>query len=154
AALAPATEDYLVLLEVYITSEADLDALDQILKSFLVTLPDSSTPADDPTTTIDTSDLLYTYQLLEEPALSGLFPEEYGEVLSGEWVVDCVVYGITLSVAPSIDDYNNNWDAPVIYVRTATDLTEDIDVNEWLDSIDLSDYCELGDRVKHSHSAG
>ncbi len=154
AALAPATEDYLVLLEVYITSEADLDALDQILKSFLVTLPNSSTPADDPTTTIDTSDLLYTYQLLEEPALSGLFPEEYGEVLSGEWEVDGVVYGTTLSVAPSIDDYNNNWDAPGIYVRTATDLTEDIDVNEWLDSIDLSDYCELGDRVKHSHSAG
>lgn len=153
-ALAPATEDYLLLLEIYVNTEADLEALDQILGSFLVTLEEPSAPTDDPTTTVDTSDLLYTYQLLEEPALSGLFPEEYGEVLSGEWEVDGEVYGSTLAVAPSIDDYNNSWSSPGIYVRTATDLSEDIDIDEWLDSVDLSEYCERDDRVKHSHSAG
>ena len=32
-----------------------------------------------------------------------------------------------LTVARSVDKFNNTWTAPGVYVRTATDLTEEID---------------------------
>lgn len=153
-ALVPENKAYIVQLEIYTVSEADLKALDHILDSFAVNVeeePSTDQPASDEGV-IDTSELQYDYTWVYEPALNVLLPEAYDDVQSGDWESDGEVIGMTLYAATNIKKYQDTWTTPGVYVRTATGLTEDIDINDWLDEYDLSDNCERGDRVKHNHT--
>ena len=157
AALTPAdSKDYVVLLEVYSVSEADLDALDHILSSFLVdakALQDRNSAGATPVDTTENGDLLYEYTEVSQSALAGLLPTDYSDIESADWEVDGDVLGVTLTAARDIGDYNDTWTGPGVYVRTATGYEEDVNFDEWLDAYDLADNCEKGDRIKHSHTA-
>lgn len=154
AALLPQTEAYLVLLEIYAVTDADLAVLDRIVGSFVVNVADETADAGAAglLDAVDTTGLVYTYGVVSRPALTALMPKEYGEIQAADWVVDDEVVGTKLTVAPSVDKFNNTWTAPGVYVRTATDLTEEIDIDEWLDSYDLSDDCKFDERIKHTHT--
>jgi serine protease Do len=156
-ALTPESQSYLLLLQIYTVSEADLDALDHILDSFLVkaaedagatTLTSGAAPFDG----IETGGLAYDYTVVSQPALTALLPAGYDDIESGDWVVDDEVVGLKLTVAPDIKKFNETWTTPGLYARSATDLEEEIDLDEWLDAYDLSEYCEHTDRVKHTHT--
>jgi serine protease Do len=155
--LTPESGAYLVLLQIYAVSDADLDALDHILATFLVDqgaqATGGSTGGEAPLTNVETDDLAYDYEEVSEPALTALFPTDYGDRQSSDWTVDDEVVGVTLAVARDIDDYFDTWTGPGVYVRSATGFTEDVDFDEWLDAYDLSDDCKRGDRIKHSHTA-
>jgi serine protease Do len=151
--LIPETEDYLVELEIYTVTEADLDALDRILDSFYVNVESGEENNNQELPDlIDTSDYIYDYVVIAEPSLTALIPESFADTASGDWETDGEVYGTALTAAPSIDEYNESWEAPGLYVRTATGIEEDIEINEWLDAYDLSDTCDQDERVKHSHT--
>lgn len=150
-ALTPESQAYLLLLEIYTVSEADLDALDRILDSFVVKL-DEGGSGSQPVNTVDTTGLAYDYILVSEPALAALLPTGYDDIVSGDWVVEDEIVGLTLTAAPNVQNFNETWTTPGLYARTATDLEEEIDLDEWLDAYDLSENCEQDDRVKHTHT--
>lgn len=156
-ALAPESQAYLVLLEVYAVSEADLDALDRILDSFVVKLDEGagSSAFTDGTgllQAVDTSGLVYDYVVVSQPALTALLPAKYDDIVSEDWVVDDEVVGLKLTAAPDVTQFNKSWTAAGLSARTATDMDEEIDIDEWLDAYDLSEYCKQDDRIKHSHT--
>ncbi|MBX3011819.1 MAG: trypsin-like peptidase domain-containing protein [Caldilineaceae bacterium] len=156
--VVPETNDFIVLFEIYITNEADIEALDQILDSFVVNLESSSTTgqsdtSDDIFDLVDVSGLTYDYLLVSEPALSGILPADWAEVVSDDWVnSEDEIIGKTLSVSPDIQAFNDTWSMAGLYVRSATGLEEALDIDELLDSVDLSDTCAYDDRYDHSHT--
>lgn len=163
-ALTPAeTQDYVVLLEVYAVTKADLDALDHVLDSFVISnigdaanTPNEETAppsGDDINDIVDTSGMEYEYEFVTAAAINALLPADWTDQESGDWEVDGEVLGTTFAAAADLDAFRETWTEPGIYVRTATGLEEDIDVDEWLDELDLSENCTKEEgRNKHNHS--
>ncbi|MCB0188830.1 MAG: serine protease, partial [Caldilineaceae bacterium] len=154
--VAPETQDYIVLFEIYIAGEADIEALDHILDSFVVTLPSATGSNQDASSSgdifdlVDVSGLTYDYVLVDEPALSAIIPADWSDVASNDWLNDNdEVLGKTLAASTGIQGFNDNWTTAGIYVRTATDLEEELDINDLLDSVDMKDTCTYDDRYKH-----
>ncbi len=156
--VVPETQDFIVLFEIYVVTEADVEALDYILDSFVVNLESTTTGSqtdldEDIFDLVDVSGLDYEYVLVNEPALSGILPATWTDIATNDWVdEDEEVLGKTLSVSPDIEAFNDTWSMAGLYVRSATDLEEELDINELLDSVDLSDKCEYDDRYEHSHT--
>lgn len=157
--VAPETQDYIVLFEIYIAGEADVDALDHILDSFVVTLPSSPSANSSAASEenifdlVDVSGLEYEYVFVDEPALSGILPADWEDLATNDWVSeDDEPLGTTLSASTDIQGFQDTWTTPGLYVRTATDLEEELDIEELLDSTDLSDTCTYDDRYEHSHT--
>ena len=153
----PETQDFIVLFQIYIASEADVDALDHILDSFVVTLPSTTgagTGSDENIfDLVDVSGLQYDYAYIDEPALSGILPADWADIATNDWLNDDdEVLGKTLSVSTDIKEFQDTWTTPGIYVRTATDLEEELDIADLLDSADLADTCTYDDRYEHSHT--
>jgi serine protease Do len=156
--VVPETEAFIVLFEIFVASEADLEALDHILDSFVVNLESASTDSQGELNEnifdlVDVSGLTYDYVLVNEPALSAIVPEGWADVASDDWVDDNEeVLGKTLSVSPDIAEFNDTWSMEGLYVRSATGLGEELDIKDLLDSVDLSDQCTYDDRYEHSHT--
>jgi len=155
----PETKDYIVLFEIYIASEADIDALDHILDSFVVTLPSSPSSdngaagAENIFDLVDVSGLEYDYVFVDEPALSGILPADWEDLATNDWVSDDdEPLGKTFSASTDIQGFQDTWTTAGLYVRTATDLEEALDIDDLLDSTDLSDTCTYDDRYEHSHT--
>ena len=156
--VVPETQDFIVLFEIYIAGEADVEALDYILDSFVVNLEGTTTGGqgnlnEDIFDLVDVSGLDYDYVLVNEPALSAILPGTWTDIANNDWVdEDEEVLGKTLSISPDIEAFNDTWSMEGLYVRSATDLEEELDINDLLDSVDLSDKCEYDDRYEHSHT--
>jgi len=156
--VVPETQDFIVLFEIFVASEADVEALDHILDSFVVNLESASTDNQGELNEnifdlVDVSGLTHDYVLVNEPALSAIVPEGWADVANDDWVDENEeVLGKTLSVSPDIQKFNDTWSMEGLYVRSATDLSEELDIKDLLDSVDLSDKCDYDDRYEHSHT--
>ncbi len=160
-ALVPETEAYILLLEIYMASAADLDALDRILDTFVVTpdnAPSSGSVASSNNNAtlfdlVDTSGLEYEYTIVNEPALTALIPAPWADIAADIWVDDeDEQLGYRLSASADIDAYNDTWTTAGIYVRSATGLESELDIGDLLDSVDLTNICTYDDRYSHSHT--
>lgn len=156
--VVPETQDFIVFFEIYIASEADVEALDHILDSFVVNLGSVSTGNQGPLNEdifdlVDVSALTYDYVLVNETALGAILPESWTDIAGNDWVDENdEVLGKSLNVSPDIQKYNDTWNTPGLYARTATGIEEELKINELLDTVDLSDKCTYDDRYEHSHT--
>jgi serine protease Do len=74
-------------------------------------------------TDVDTSSLEYDYVQISDPAIVALVPDAYGEVDSSVWTnSDGEAIGRIATIAPNIDDFNNNWTTPGMVIKSAVDL--------------------------------
>jgi serine protease Do len=161
------SEDYLVLLEVYVASDADLEAMDHILDSFVVAgensqaangeqgdLAGATLTADDLLAAIDAGNLGNEYSLVQNDDVYALAPSAWDDSLTEDWTNDdgSETYGLKLTVSTNVDDYKNTWDTPGFALRSAVELDEPLDIDEWLDDIDLSKECaKKGKRSEQSY---
>ena len=89
--LEPETGDYMVRIESYSVTQADLDASDHILDTFVISPPTGrpeETPSDEliagTVDDIDLSDLIYDYAFLDDPALSALIPDPWEDIIADD----------------------------------------------------------------------
>lgn len=154
----PETEDFIVLFEIYLVTEADIDALDHILDSFVVNLESAPSGnqgelSEDIFSQVDVSGLTYDYVLVGQPALSAILPADWSDIAGDDWVdEDDQPLGKTLYVSPDIQEFQDTWSMAGMYVRSATGLEEELDIADLLDSVDLADKCTYDDRYEHSHT--
>ncbi len=159
------TNAYYMVLSVFAASAADIDATDRILDS--LTVFDEEPVADDGGSAtslstsgslldaIDTSGLSYNYVQLTDPAIVALVPEDYADVASTVWTdSDGAALGWQVTVAPSIDDFNNYWTVPGVVIKSATGVEELLDWDEMLASDYLEENCVYDDRYTAARSAG
>ena len=156
-ALTPEEGDYLLRVEVYSVTDADLEALDRILDTFLITQPGQQEVVDDDYTfdtvdDIDTSDLIYDYVLFEDPALSALLPDEWSDSLSDEWILDDEPYGLQVHLSSDLEAYYESWDVSGLEAYMTQEGVDEVDPFEVLDSIDFSETCTYDERIEHYHS--
>jgi serine protease Do len=166
-ALAPSeTNAYYVLLELYGAEERDRNAWDTILNSLVVASPAAqsgaaqsaatvTTSADSPLfDLVDTRDLVYSYVAIEDPAISALFPAEYGDITTAEWMNSAgEPLGFILTAAPDIDEFNASWNTPGIIVKSAIGISEELDADEMLKDEALAETCTYDDRYLYTHEA-
>ena len=166
--LTPAADPtYIVLLEVYAAGAADLEATDRILDSLVLngggsanqsgnTGNESSVSEEEILAAVDTSGLKYEYTLAQEEAISALIPADWIDQERQEWTNDAgdTSYGMIFTASGDLAGFNDPWKTAGVQVRSATDLTEDIDIDEWLDADveALKDDCRYGkSRKETSH---
>ncbi|MEZ4616217.1 MAG: SH3 domain-containing protein [Caldilineaceae bacterium] len=161
--LVPEQKDYILLIEIYLAGAIDFDAVDHILDSFVIDTGNLSTPTSSAGGTggdgesifdlVDVSGLTYDYVLVNQPALTAIIPADWVDISSNDWVDDeDTQLGYALSASSDIAAYNDNWVTSGIYVRSATGLEDELDINDLLDSVDLRDTCTYDDRYTHSHT--
>lgn len=144
------THDYYVVLEIYVASDGDNNALDHIINSFRVGAPDK--PATTTTDSVlfdrvDTSGLTYKYTEVSDPAIVALIPQEYSDTKGAVWQnKDGETLGNTFTAAPNIDDFNNAWTTPGMIVKSTTGMEETLDVDEMLADESLVKNCTLDKR--------
>jgi len=160
-ALTPTeAHDYVVLIEIYAVTPAELKALDHIIDSFVVRDQNQAanngnndeTKGSDIKDIVDTSGLKYEYDFVNKEALSALLPQDWTDTATGDWVVDGKTIGKTFSAAADLKKFQKSWTEPGIYVRTAANWDKEVVVKDWLDALDLSDKCKNEGRTKHSHT--
>jgi serine protease Do len=163
-ALAPTeTTAYYVLIELYGAEARDFNAWDTLLNSLVIT-PVGSQQEEPPAPVtndasplfdlVDTSDLAYTYVAVEDPAISALIPAEYSDITSAVWTnSDGEPLGFILNAAPDIDEFNAAWNTPGVIVKSATGLSEALDIEGLLEDSGLQETCTYDDRYTYTHEA-
>ncbi|MEM7535361.1 MAG: trypsin-like peptidase domain-containing protein [Chloroflexota bacterium] len=163
-AAAPESRDFLIRLDAYLVTEADTEALEQIIDTFLVDLPpltlerfvnedsillfnaiDSSR--------VNVAELENQYTAVVNPALNFLSPVEWDSIESNDWVVDEDVVGLNIHVSSNARRFpSTNWSTSGISVYTAFNPESQIVPGDLLDNIDHSEECTYSRRVEHEHS--
>ncbi len=160
-ALRPETEEYLLRIEVYTAGEADFEAMDRILDTFLITPPGSEEAAGDDleeasvAATVDdinTDDLIYDFNLVESPALSALLPAAWTDIETTDWADDDDLVRATLTAAFDVEAFNNEWSAPGMSAFSILDDSDNLDPTSVLEENDFSDACTYDDRIEHAHT--
>lgn len=155
-AATPENGDHVARVEVYLSGDADFDALDRIRDTFLVSFPQDSTSAESVANPlaefIDTAGLLYQYEFFADSAANLLAPASWTDTASDDWEVDGDVIGRSFTLSPDLDGFNANWSTPGVDIRTAVDFDEELEAGSLLDAIDQSEICTYQERVEHSHS--
>ncbi len=152
AALIPQAGDYLVRIEVYATTDADLQALDHILDTFYIGKGGTtSAPVDvgsDIFDYVDVDGLEHDYAFVNEPYFSAVLPAEWTDINSRDWENEDGEYlGRITEVAPDIEAYRAGWDAAGMQAFLLTDVGPDFDVDASMDAVDFSDQCTYEERI-------
>jgi serine protease Do len=158
--LVPETADYLLRIEVYTAGDADYEAMDRILDTFLITPPGTATDDDDGDDStafgsieeIDTSELIYDYMLVESDAATVLLPAEWEDVVATDWVDNGELISATLTAAYDTVAFNDVWSEPGVAIYSLIADAADFPPVELLEENDFSDACTYDDRVEHLHT--
>ncbi|GIV78302.1 MAG: hypothetical protein KatS3mg050_2696 [Litorilinea sp.] len=158
AALAPPGGEFLVRVEIYVASDADLDVVDRVFNTLVVTPPGAQVetaaatePAsgDEPP---DTTGLQYDYVAVEDETISALLPAAWSDHFSDEWLIDGESIGRQFSASTDLAAFNDSWSIPGVFIYTVLELADDFDPVDGLDASDFSDICQYDDRAQHSHT--
>jgi serine protease Do len=156
-AITTETNDYMALIQMVLTADADLDALDHILSTFAVKTPEPPTiqrELPDPTDYVDTSTLTNTYVLVQDPAITLLLPDDWNDTASEQWIVNDKPIGRKFIAAPDVEKYANSWDAPgVTFFVTPTPFTG-LGPKELLDIWKFDENCTYDDRFDYENTLG
>ena len=157
----PEGGDYILLIEVYAVSDADAEAVDRILNSFIITPLGSEEVVESGETgesvvssidAIDTRDLAYEYAVVEDPALTALLPANWSDTASEDWLLDDEKIGVSFTASSSLRRFNRTWTTPGVAVYTLESVNDDFQAVDGLDAADMSDSCEYADRFPHRHT--
>lgn len=152
-AVAPQERTFVVLIEMQVVSDRDLEAVDHILDSFVVDGLRSSAAAQggDLNSLVDTSGLIYEYTSVQDGAASALAPSDWTDVESDDWLIDGDPFGKQVTYAVSVSDFREQWTGPGVLIQYA-DTSDDINIDNVLDSYDLSESCTNEGRLDHEHT--
>lgn len=153
AVLSPAeTQDYMISLEVFATTEEDLAALDHIIDTFDVLIGAGSGVANvgsDIFDIVDVSGLDYDYVFYDGPYASLIIPEQWDEIEAEDWIgSDDEVIGKVTRIAGDIDEHLSSWNEPGVMIYLMTDIVPDFEPEDALDAAGFDD-CTALERTDH-----
>lgn len=158
AVLTPETKDYIVRIDAYASSPADIAALDHLLDTFYVmagSAPETVDVGGDIFDIVNVEGLTYDYTFLNEPYFSAIVPADWSDISVADWVDDDDannVLGKEIFIAPSIEAFTSTWSAPGIQVNLATDLNADFDPIGLLDGTTYAEDCTFDETIPYTHT--
>lgn len=78
-------------------------------------------------------------------------PKTWTDTRSEDWVLDENEgpIGAAFYAAPDVDEFNESWEAPGIFVGVSEDIAAALTPAEALDALDFSDDCTYDDRYDY-----
>lgn len=144
--------DQVIFVDFLAVTDADVEAFNTFLDSFYLDAQLSeaadATNADagetGPTTVRVTDDT---------ETISVQAPETWRDVVSEDWLIDGDPIGVSLSVAPDVQDFNDTWEVPGVFIGVSESLAGAFTVEEVLDVFDFTDNCTYGERNAYETAA-
>lgn len=157
AVLVPAeSQDYLIGLEVYATSDEDIAALDHIIDTFDVSIGSSAPAASaggDIFDLVDVSGLEYDYVFHDGPYVSAIVPEQWDDIEEEDWTnEDGDVLGKVTRIAADVAEHRSSWNEPGVIIYLLNDIGNNFDPEEELDLATFDEDCEFLERVPYEHT--
>ncbi len=147
--------DQAIFLDHLVVGDADVEAFNTFLDSFYLdadlasTLPAGSAEGTAP----DEPGPLYTTVTDDSETISVRVPESWGDVVSADWELGDGPIGISLSVAPDVQEFNDTWETPGVFIGVSEEVAATFTPNEVLDVFEFSDNCTYDDRYDYATDA-
>lgn len=154
AAMPPA-KDYIFVIETLSVTRADLLVVDHILDTFRINLQSDDNQekiGEIVKRQVETRGMIYDYQFVANESGNALLPSTWSDAVVDSWIVDGEEVGPAFAIAPNVNAFQNGWDVPGVWVRTATEPADEIDVDAMLDSLRFTESCTYDARYDHEHN--
>ena len=143
--------DQVIFLDHVVVDDADVEAFNTFLDSFyldsaLAGAPPSDT-GDQPAA--DESGPVYTAVTDGSETISVRVPESWVDVVSADWDLGDGPIGVSLSVAPDVQEFNDTWETPGVFIGVSEDVAAAFTPDEVLDVFEFSDDCTYDDRYDY-----
>lgn len=144
--------DQVIFLDHVVVDDADVEAFNTFLDSFYLDAELASTPPSDTgeTTTTNETGPVYTTATDDSETISVRVPESWSDVVSEDWDLGDGPIGVSLSVAPDVQDFNDRWDTPGVFIGVSEDVAAAFTPDEVLDVFEFSDDCTYDDRYDYA----
>ena len=132
--------DQVILVDFVAVDSADLEAFSTFLDSFYLdpTLANPSPSGPAFTTVVD-----------ESGTLSLRVPTSWKDLLSEPWDLGDGPIGLAFSAAPDLQQFNDTWNTPGIFVGVSEEFADTLTPSEVLDFFDLKENCTYDDRYTY-----
>ncbi len=143
--------DQVIFADYLVVDDADVEAFNTFLDSFYLDAELASAPPSDTseTTTTDESGPVYTTVTDDSETISVRVPEAWTDVVSEDWDLGDGPIGASLSVAPDVQDFNDTWETPGVFIGVSEEVAAAFTPDEVLDVFEFSDDCTYDDRYDY-----
>ena len=143
--------DQAIFLDHVAVDDADVEAFNTFVDSFYL---DAALAGASPTdTTEDTTSgepgPLYVTVTDDSETISVRVPQSWGDVVSADWELGNGPIGVSLSAAPDVQDFNDTWETPGVFVGVSEEVAATFTPNEVLDVFEFSDDCIYDNRYDY-----
>jgi serine protease Do len=146
--------DIAIFFDFLIADAADEEALDVFLQTFSVDRElAASSPSDTRANDEPLADEPQGPALMDVTDATGTIslrvPETWSDTRSEDWDLGDGPIGVSLYVAPDVDEFNESWEAPGMFVAVSEEIAGDFTPVEVLDVLDFADECTYDDRYDY-----
>lgn len=147
--------DQIVFIDFLAVTDADVEAFNTLLDSFylnadlagkVTTETNASSGAAQ-----ETGPVLVSHTD-DTGAISVQTPESWTDVVSEDWLIDGDPIGVSLSIAPDVQEFNDTWDTPGVFIGVSEQLADSFTVDEVLDVFDFAENCTYDARYDYKTS--
>lgn len=145
--------DQVIFVDFLAVTDADVEAFSTFLDSFYLDAAlaggAATTSATDAAASEESGPALVTVADDTE-TISLRVPESWDDLLSEPWDLGSGPIGVSFTASPDIQDFNDTWVTPGVFVAVSADLAAGVDSpTEVLDFFDLNDDCTYDDRYDY-----
>ena len=143
--------DQVIFVDFLAVTNADVEAFNTFLDSFYLdaelagAAPEAGT--DGAATTATGPALVNVTD--DTGTISVQAPETWTDVVSEDWLIDGDPIGTALSIAPNVQDFNDTWDTPGVFIGVSEELASAFTTDEVLDVFDFADDCTYDARYDY-----
>lgn len=147
--------DQAIFVDFLAVTDADVEAFNTFLDSFYLDaeLADATTEAGTNGAATTESGPALVNVTDDTGTISVQAPETWTDVVSEDWLVDGDPIGVSLRVAPDVQDFNDTWETPGVFIGVSEELASSFTVDEVLDVFDFADDCTYDARYDYETDA-
>ena len=144
--------DHAAIIDFGVAGDADLEAVDVLLKTFAVDTQlaaDALATAETERADAETGPTFMSI-VDDTDTIAVNVPESWSDVQSKPWDLGDGPIGDALVAAPDVQDFNDKWDVPGVFIAVSEEMGSSLEVAEVLDSSDWKDDCTYDDRYDYT----
>lgn len=144
--------DQVIFIDFLAVTDADVEAFNTLLDSFYLDAElagEVTSETNTGSTAGTTSGPALVAHTDDTGTISVQTPETWTDVVSEDWLIDGDKIGVALSVAPDVQEFNDTWDTPGVFIGVSEELAGAFKVGEVLDVFDFADNCTYDARYDY-----
>ena len=146
--------DQIIFIDFLAVTDADVEAFNTLLDSFYLDadLAGKVTTETNANGVVQETGHVLVSHTDDTGAISVQTPESWTDVVSEDWLIDGDPIGVSLSIAPDVQEFNDTWDTPGVFIGVSDQLADAFTVDEVLDVFDFAENCTYDARYDYKTS--